>query len=335
MKNYISKDDDLELLALLVDRELRQEYDFDASPSLRDYSLVSHNRASVPSADLHVRVGLGTGLRASIYVSGWPQEDREVDELVQLAGEISASIAALVDDASNVRAMLKEVTTATKREIVKARRQGLTYRLSSVELTPVEAGSGEERCVRVEHTALGRSLQDGEAFAFQATCSEDVTAAFAGIHDVQIERAARREQLASIGAAGTIDAVTVSALVDAGFNVPELLTRLVSADDLYLGCDSDKEDRFFLYWSEGTVFANLRLAEGVRWREDRLSFESAPEGIERLTVGSPLNGLYDHPFLDERLSVRSKHGRTGERATLQCNRALLAFDATTGRLWPV
>lgn len=325
---------DLEIITLLVAKLLRDEHFIYRAPTPADYAIAPTGRALGASADLHVNVDLGRGMSIRVDHPWGADSDRDIETLVDDAQVISDKIAELRDHAPEIRGVIARVKAATKREIARAKRRGLPNELVSVAVMPVGATDNEHWIIRVEHAALAQSLKL-EPFSFEATHESDVAAAFAGFLEVQISRAERRAALDEMGATGTIDAVVVAAIADAGLDVAEVLIGLRDSDDWTVDVASGGDRRFALHWQEGAVFAQVDLGDGVTWHENRLDFRKATKTVGEIDNGSPLSSFFEHPFLDERLVVRSGRSTEGERATIHCNRALLAFDADSGRIWPV
>ncbi|MEG3082034.1 hypothetical protein U1707_00120 [Sphingomonas sp. PB2P12] len=323
---------DVELIAMLVARQLQLDHAIDASPTLNDYSVITKERAYGPDTELHVGVDLGRGVRAEVVESLGHDGNRDFNVLLQSAKDISETTADLLTEASSIRAMLSEVKSATKREIAKANRRNLPYALTSAELLPVQTSSRDNYCVRVEHTAFGSSLRL-EQFAFTAHCAEDAIRAFAEVREQQEGRAAGRAELDRIGASGKIDAVVSGALDQAGFNFAEILAKFRDQDVVDLKAADGRN--FCLYLKEGSIFSNLTLADGVHWNEDKITFDKAPEAFESFSTGNPLRDLYDHPLFGIGLVAHSIYGAAGGYGSVSCNASRLAFDADSGRRWSV
>ncbi len=323
---------DVELIAMLVARQLRLDHAIDASLTLHDYSVITKECAYGPDTELHVGINLGRGVRAEVVESLGPDGYRDFNVLLQSATDISETVADLLTEASSIRGMLSEIKSATKREIAKANRRNLPYVLTSAELLPVQAGSQDGYCVRVEHTAFGRSLRL-EQFAFTAHCAEDAFRAFAEVREQQEGRAAERAALDRIGASGKIDAVVSVALDLAGFNFADILAKFRDQDVVDLKAADGRN--FCLYLKEGSIFSNLTLADGVHWNEDKITFDKAPEAFDSFSAGNPLRDLYDHPLFNSDLVARSIYGAAGDRGSVSCNASRLAFDEDSGRRWLV
>jgi hypothetical protein len=329
--------DDIRLIAQLVAKRLRDEHCEDYAPTRDDYRLVNSVNFVRAGAELHVAVDLGRGLRANVFDVWWKDGDHDLDTLLRHSEDLADTVAEMRRQASDVHVMLSEVRRVAKREIAKANRRGLPYSLVSADLLPVQAGTHEEAVVRVEHNALGCSLKS-ERLAFDAACAEDVTASFAGFAEEQTRRAARRAELDRVGATGTIDAVLVAALEAACFDVPQVLAALRDSEDWIVDVGSpdgkNPDDRGFrLHWNDGAVRSRVMLAEGIHWSEGKLHLERSPRAMDRVAAGTPLREVFNHPLIDERVSVLLGRGAKGGQATVYCREAMLNFNADSGRLW--
>lgn len=190
---------DLQLLAALVAKRLRQDHDIDAGPATCDYRLTESKTFTQAGREVQVDVHLGRGLKAVVYDVWWGADDTaKLDSLLRNSSDIADKVAETLRDADALRDMVAEVGAAAKREVAKARRRGLPYELTTITLNPLEAGQHNQAVVRVEHLACGKSLQL-EPFAFHAKCAEDVTRAFAGVAEEQARRTDRRAYLDDIG----------------------------------------------------------------------------------------------------------------------------------------
>lgn len=331
-KKYTSTSDDLQLVALLVAKQLRSSGLSGFAPGMGDYRLVDSKRHPTAKTELHFNVNLGRGAATTVFDFWWKDEAYSLDSLVSLAKGIAEKIAEIGGQAATLCAMLSEVRCAAKREVAKARRRGLPHELTSVELTPVEAGSRFEPMARVELLALGHSLRP-EPFAFHAEYAKDVVEAFAGKAEEQANRAACRAGLDRIGATGTIDAVVVTAIEAAGLDVPTVLAKLRDTDDWIVDLPRPGGGVFRLHWDNGAVHAQVQLADGVSWHEGKLHFAKAPRAMSGLAKGIPLAKVFDHPFFNDRHQVCWGFGAKDEHATVYCSDNMLNFDADSGRLW--
>lgn len=179
--------EDLQLLALLVAKRLRDDSCEGAAPAGADYAVVPSKRNYASGLEVQVRVSLGRGMNARVDDAWTTKDFRDLNDLQRSSNSIAEKVAGILRQASELRVALSEVRTAAKREILKANRRGLPYELTSVAFTPVEALRQDEPIVRVEHTALGKSLLS-EVFEFEAMCAKDVHEAFKRMRETQTRR---------------------------------------------------------------------------------------------------------------------------------------------------
>lgn len=324
--------DDLHLFALLVAKRLRHEHQLKSAPAPGDYRIADSKVFSQIGKEVQVEVDLGRGLKVMVYDAWWQEDEAGLDFLIRCADGTADKICETVGQAEATRQMIAEVKGAARKEVAKARRRGLAYTIMSVSLPPLQAGGHDQTVARVQHLALGRSLQL-EAFAFHAECAEDVVSAFAGLADEQSRRAGHRASLDHIGATGTIDSVVVAALGAAGLDLADVLTTMRDADDWIVDFDVGEGQRLSLHWDEGAVRARIKLGDEVDWHKGKLSFGKSARSLKRLPSGSPVNRIFEHPFLEERIRIRGDYKIKGEHLSVNCNEAMLNFDADSGRLW--
>lgn len=321
--------EDLQLLALLVAKRLRSEHAGASAPGVGDYRIADSKAFVQAGSEVQVDIDLGRGVKVQFYDAWW---DSDLDWLLRMSSGIAEKIDRTVRHADGIRAMVAEVTAAARREIAKARRRGLSFSLTSVTLPPLEAGQHDEAIVRVEHLAYGKSLQL-EPSAFHAACAEDVVSAFAGIVGEQGRRRDQRAWFDHIGATGRIDSVLVAALGAAGLDLTHVLTTMRDAEEWIVDFNIADGKRMTLHWDEGTVRAQVGLGEGVSWQKGRLSFDKSERRLRKVRKGSPLSKVFDHPFLNDRICVSGDYKTEGQYLSVNCNEAMMHFDADSGRLW--
>lgn len=324
--------DDLHLFALLVAKRLRHEHQLESAPAPGDYRIADSKVFSQIGKEVQVEVDLGRGLKVMVYDAWWQEDEAGLDFLIRCANGTADKISETVGQAEGTRQMIAEVRGAARKEVAKARRRGLAYTMMSVSLPPLQAGGHDQTVARVQHLALGRSLQL-EPFAFHAECAEDVVSAFARLADEQSRRSASRAWLDHKGATGTIDSVVVAALAAAGLDLPHVLTTMRDADEWIVDFDGGDGERLTLFWEEGAVRARIKLGEEVMWHKGKLCFGKSARSLKRLPSGSPVSRLFEHPFLEERIRIDGSYETEGEHLSVYCKGEMLNFDADSGRLW--
>jgi len=323
---------DIQVVAAMVAKVLRHEHDIDEGPAPEDYRVAQQDVRFNGSTDILVGIKIDRTLSIDIRHHWWGEHDHRLDTLVAAAGEIAEDIALVHDRRQDIIDMATEVRAAVTREIAKAKRRGLPYRLVSVTPNPVYDRVEEGIIIDVVFQRLSESLRP-ESASFGAECAADVATAFEGCREVQEQRLSRRADLIAAGATGRIDSVVVNAMQEAGHNMAEVLKLLVTTDDCIVDVGERDDDMrmFRLHWNDGDVYAQITLGDGASWHEGRLTFQNAPVSPENAR-GRRVRDIVDNAILGD-VRVRSGSGEEGKFVALFCTRDLLHFDADTGRLW--
>jgi hypothetical protein len=296
------------------------------------------------STDIRVPVRLGRGISIGVKQHWWVEAKRDLADLAETATEFAANIATAHEMRDEIVEMTREVRAAVSREIAKATRRGLPYRLLSADPAAAYDDLRSGAIVEVVFERLSEHLRPGKA-TFSAGCAEDVAQAFAHDREPQEFRVMCRADLNAAGATGRIDSVVVNAMRDAGHDVAEVLKELATNDDrtLVVGtrpnagpsflsdpCESHG-NRFRLHWNDGDVFGQVTLAGGVSWHEGWLNFQDAPVSLAKVE-GRRVRDIVDNPIFGE-IRVVSGSGKKGGTVSLYCTSELLNFDGESGRLW--
>ena len=332
MKSKSIANSDVQLVAAMVAKILRDDHQLEA-PAVEDYGVVVDNVRINGSSDIRVGIKLDRGLAIDVQQHWWGDNDRDIAALVDAATEIAEEIAALRDMREDIIAMTTEVRSAATREIAKARRRGLPYRLVSTTPCAIYAKPSEGVTVNVVVELLSESLKPGRAM-FDADCAADVDEVFGDDREVQEKRLARRTALDAVGATGRIDSVVVNAIREAGHDVAEVLKLLATTNDRVVDVGDRAGDKkvFLLHWNSGDVNARITLGDGVSWKEDTLYFQCTPIPLGR-AKGRRLRDVVDNPIFGDNIRICSTFGKKGGYGSLWCTPDLLHFDADSGRLW--
>jgi hypothetical protein len=332
VKPKVTAISDLQVVAAMVTKVLRDQHGIDEAPAPGDYRVAEGDTRLNGSTDILVGIKLARGLAIDVGQLWWTESDRTVEALVEAATEIAEDIALVHNQHQEIIEMATEVRAAITREIAKAKRRGLPYSLVSATPNAVYDRVGEGIIIDFVFQQLSESLRPEQA-KFRAACAADVVAAFDGCREVQEQRLSRRAQLIAAGATGRIDSVVVNAMQDAGHNMAEVLKLLVTADDGIVDIgEGDGDMRLFrLHWNNGDVYAHITLGDGASWHEGRLTFQKAPVSPDN-AKGRRVRDIVDNPIFGD-VRVRSGSGKKGKSMALFCTQDLLHFDADTGRLW--
>jgi hypothetical protein len=332
VKTKVTASSDVQVLAAMVAKVLRDEHSIDEAPSREDYRVAQGDPRSNGSTDILVGIKLARNLAIDVRQVWWTESDRTVEALVAAAGEIAEDIALVHDRRQDIIHMAAEVRAVVTREIAKAKRRGLPYSLVSASPKAVYDRVGEGIIIDVVFQGLSESLRP-ESASFGAECEADVVAAFDGRREVQEQRLSRRADLTAAGATGRIDSVVVNAMQGAGHDMAEVLKLLVTTDDCIVDVGDREDDMrmFRLHWNNGDVYAQITLGDGASWHEGQLTFQKAPVSPDN-AKGGRVRDIVDNPIFGD-VRVLSGSGKKGEYVSLNCTQDLLHFDADSGRLW--
>lgn len=333
---------DIQLLASIVVRLLTKEHQVEQCPNLADYTVREYPNRFNGSSDIHVAVKVGRGVSFDV-TQHWPQDDdRNMSTIMEAATEIADNVATVHEQAIEIMEMCKEVHAATSREIRKAERRGIDYRLLSAQPIALRDRVRDGFAVRVVYERLSEYLRM-EPITFDASYGEEVSEEFAKHLDEQIDRSITRRDLDAIGATGRIDSVLVNALRKADYNIPHILQRLAAEDNWLLEIgergrdrttstrDSSDQKTFTLHWKNGAVYGQVLMGEDTSWHEGKLSFKNTPISLQGVEGRRLAEVVGQDEFGDIR--IRSSHGQKGDWGRLDCEGELLYFNADTGRLW--
>ncbi len=197
--------------------------------------------------------------------------------------------------------MMREVRGAFEREINRGTDEGLDWSLGRMELARFETFRGRFKRAQVAfdlmHSNLGPYAMD---WPFETPAA--VSKYFRSARPHQRALAARRDQLASVGATGAIDRVAVAAISQARLDplgVIALATRSTDRLTLKLGWTE-----LSLRWRMGTIEGTLDLAPGIEWEFGRIRFapDCAP-AEDMLTHRKPIGMFLASPFVNGDLTV--------------------------------
>ena len=320
--------DDIEIVATLVARTLRDRGE-ENGPEVADYFLMP--KLPNGSTGLELRLKLTKALTVDLVGDWWP--DQKLSALVELAEEIADAVTEARSNVPGIENLVGEVTREARRQVANARRRGLRYRLQSVTPTEIEIGASFQPSATMRVAMLNRALAP-EAAVFDIENVEEVEPMFRSCEVEQRARAQAKWVLESENATGAIDAVVLRALEQRGADVADVLARMHDTNFM-LDIDIPGQNRKMpLYWDEGVIRSSIMLAEGTTWEHGRLTFISAPKGLDGKLTGKPVKTIFDHPYLGaDTLVLRSKPATPGGVATVNCTDKLMRFDARSGRVW--
>ncbi|MET3761881.1 hypothetical protein [Sphingomonas sp. UYEF23] len=196
---------ELSLLALMVARQLKTEHGIDEAPHVADYEIQMASVRPNGSTDVRVEIPLARGIAIDVKQHWWVNDGKDLTELVEAATEIAAKVASVNDVREEIVDMTRSVRAAASREIARARRRGLRYRLVSCKPETVYSTVDEGVSVRVVCEHLSEYLRP-EQVEFMAGCVDDVIREFEANREEQAKRTIRRYHLDEVGGTGELTA---------------------------------------------------------------------------------------------------------------------------------
>lgn len=331
-KKTTESDHDLQLLAALVARHLRREHESAPPPPAWAYRLEPSGQWVPGRMDVVLPVPVGRETAVRLVGSWHSDEFRDIEDLTGTAEQFAERISGLHASAGTNRSMLSQVRATVRREMAKANRRGLSYRL--VDLAPGDIEVDDPSLdfhVRITLEMIGGTPQP-EIMGFDACCAEDVTEIFAGLLEGQTSLARTWARMADAGATGAIDALVLADLTEAGVEIPVLLKQLHASPEWAIDIVTPAGEEKVLYWKDGIVEGHVTIGEGS-WNQGTVNLRNAPAALAGPVVGRPLAEVLPHHLLDDSIRIRRSHGRPGGTATLWCERRLSTFNAHTGQIW--
>ncbi len=226
-------------------------------------------------------------------------------------------------------AVVASVREALQREIDRNRSLRIDCGLGEVWLGKFETYWGRAHWVHAEFDLTGNNLQavrDRSSFRAPA----EVTRYFRSDRPYQKDLAARRDELAKLGARGAIDVVAVNALRQAGKDPLKAVAYLAEIPE---GIRIEHGGAVLrLRWRMGTIEGHFDLAPGIHWSfgEVRFSKDSAPT-TDKSEIDKPIKSFASSPLLPDDLLVYSAREHLDGRRTFIVKPPLKLFDVVGGK----
>lgn len=334
MNNEHRRARDIELLTLLIERALDGNA-CDASILGADCVHVMTSPTDDRRLNLEVRFNIMQGMPAVVTDWGWRHDRDDAADHCRRAKEIASSIGLLWRERKEIKVAVAHVTTAVRREIARAKRRHIQYRLVSAAICPVEAGNTKFPYVHVRLERLSASLLP-EIVQLEVDDAAQVKESFANMLESQEVRRARQIILQDAGADGEIDAVALRIMQLNGCDVPAILASLPHAECEILDVDLPETAGrpMVLFWKDGIVHANVGLSETVQWSEGRVSFKEVPKRFPARPHGRLLSDFVKHEALPGHLQIHSGY-RSGTSASAGVLVPMARFNSATGQAWRV
>ncbi len=177
---------DLQLTAQLVLKHLQDDRSLTNTPFITDFEVVEVEGGRSNADRLQLNVALDNGLKVCVY-QVWPESPfRNLAELSELSLQISKKVAATINEANEIGEMIMEVKDALDYEMTRMGNKGISCRLLSLSLMPIDASTHDltvvDARVDVEYLPSGHFQM-----TIKAEDADDVTAAFADLEARKIK----------------------------------------------------------------------------------------------------------------------------------------------------
>ncbi|BCA62673.1 hypothetical protein HMP09_1907 [Sphingomonas sp. HMP9] len=248
-------------------------------------------------------------------------------DIVELVEEQASSYQRMLDYHDVLEEIIAETKVAAKREIAKAKRRGLAWKLLDIQPPTVEAGSNPVPSVEVTIEMLSAALvpnrysvvaQYGEAIVSDLTDERVVLS--------QTVRSVRKNWFDGVGAAGAIDAVALTALRSSGQDVPAVIRRMRESENGFvLHCD---DLSLTLRWADGLIKGSFAITDQISYTDSSLSLRGPEKPASTLGLsGKPASVIVESPLLEGAVVIDAADSAGISKVTLEPR--FHVFDAET------
>ncbi|RXD04845.1 hypothetical protein EQZ23_06795 [Sphingomonas sp. UV9] len=284
---------DVQLAKLLIARKLKDE-GIDMAPEKIVVTLKSEAgrntkiRFRYPAAKVRVTIQSVVG----------DSDELTFGDIVEMVEEQAYDYQRMLDYHDGAEELIAEAKVTARREIAKAKRRGLAWKLLDVQPSTVEAGSNELPSAEVTIEMLSAALVP-KPYGVVAQYSEEIVRDLTEERVVlnQTLRSVRKKWLDGVGAGGAIDAVALAALRSSGQDVPAVIRRMRESDNGFVVWCGDLA--LSLRWADGLIKANFGITKEISYANSSLSLE----GPEKLASthglsGKPAGVVVESPLLE-------------------------------------
>lgn len=284
---------DVQLAKLLIARKLKDD-GIDMAPEK-----IAATSKSETGRDTRIRFRY-PATKSRITVQSMVSESGELSfqDILEIVGEQTFSYQSMLDYHDVTEEIIAEVKVTAKREIAKAKRCGLAWKLLDIQPSTVEAGSTSLPSAEVTIEMLNAALVP-HPYSIVTQYSDDVLSDLTGERLVanQTLRSVRKNWFDGVGAAGAIDAVALAVLRNSGQDVPAVIGRMRANDDGFVLKCGDLP--LTLRWEDGLIKATFAISDQISYKDSSLSLR----GPEKLTStrglsGKPASVVVESPLLE-------------------------------------
>lgn len=313
---------DVQLAKLLIARKLKDE-GIDMTPE----KIVATFRSET-GRDTRIRFRYPAGkARVTIQSVVGDSDELTFGDIVELVEEQASSYQRVLDHHDVTEEIIAEAKLAAKREIAKAKRRGLAWRLLDIQPSTVEAGSNFLPSAEVTIEMLSPGLVPNR-YCVVAQYSEDIVSDLTDERVVlnQTLRTVRKNWLDGVGAGGAIDAVVLTVLRSRGQDVPAVIRRMRESEHGFVLRCGDLP--LNLHWADGLIKGSFAITDQISYTDSSLSLRG-PETLTstRGLSGKPASVVVESPLLEGAVIVDAADWAGISKVTLEPR--FHVFDAET------
>lgn len=223
--------------------------------------------------------------------------------------------------------IIAEVKVTAKREIAKAKRRGLAWKLIDIKPSTVEAGSSSLPSAEVTIEMLNAALVPNP-YCVVTQYSDDVISDLTDERLVanQTLRSVRKDWFDGVKAAGAIDAVALAVLRSSGQDVPAVIGRMRANDDGFVLWCGDLP--LTLRWEDGLIKATFAINDDISYADSSLMLRGSENlASTRGLSGKPASDVVESPLLEGAVIIDAADSAGISKVTLEPRFHL--FDAET------
>lgn len=313
---------DIQLAKLLIARKLKDD-GIDVAPEK-----IAATSKSETGRDTRIRFRYPAA-NSRITVQSVVSDSVELAfaDILELVEEQTFSYQSMLGYHDVTEEIIAEVKVTAKREIAKARRRGLAWKLLDIKPSTVEAGSTSLPSAEVTIEMLNAALVP-HPYSVVTQYSDDVLSDLTGERLVanQTLRSVRKDWFDGVGAAGAIDAVALAVLRSSGQDVPAVIGRMRANDDGFVLQCGDL--RLILRWEDGLIKPIFAINDQISYQDSGLSMRGPEKPTStRGLCGKPASAVVESPLLEGAVIVDAADSAGTFKVTLEPR--FHVFDAET------
>lgn len=313
---------DVQLAKLLIARKLKDD-GIDMAPEK-----IAATSKSETGRDTRIRFRYPAA-NSRIIVQSVVSDSVELTfaDILEIVEEQTFSYQSMLDYHDVTEEIIAEVKVTAKREIAKAKRRGLAWKLLDIQPPTVEAGSTSLPSAEVTIEMLNAALVPNP-YCVVTQYSDDVISDLTDERLVanQTLRSVRKNWFDGVGAAGAIDAVALAVLRSGGQDVPAVIRRMRESDNGFVVWCGDLP--LSLRWADGLIKANFGITKEISYANSSLTLRG-PEKLGSMhgLSGKPASVVVESPLLEGATIIVAEDLAGSSKVTLEPR--FHVFDAET------